>query len=496
MERSSSFANRDEPLPSLRIPSRDEAIEPSSSSEVETEQQKASRREKLKDGVGKVKDTLEIQGSGFKQTLGDRMVGSIISYVVPTEALSASEEDDRNSKKKDRRSRQYVDRPNFNIGLMTSNFRRFNARIGIIFVLQARLIHLFTWRQPTATLSFLAVYSLLCLNPHLLPLVPFLGLLFYIMIPSFMARHPVPANDPRLEPSFRGPAVAPASRVKPAPDLSKDFMRNMRDLQNCMEDFSRMHDAANEYVTPYTNFSDEKMSSTVFFLFFVVSCGALLGSNLVPWRFIALLAGWAATGLGHPDTQTIILSSKNLAQLRAHLESYSKLLRSWIESDIVLDEPPEKRQVEIFELQKHHVYSGTWEAWLFSPTPYDPLSPLRISGARPKGTQFFEDVQPPSGWAWKDKKWTLDLASREWVEERMLTGVEVETEGERWIYDLGDEEVEKAIAASPKKGGKARKIVPKSGWEEGDANVESERGGWRRRRWVRVVERKGVGGKG
>ena len=90
-----------------------------------------------------------------------------------------------------------------------------------------------------------------------------------------MARHPVPKNDPRLEPSYHGPAVAPASRVKPAPDLSKDFMRNMRDLQNCMEDFSRIHDAANELITPYTNFSDEKMSSELYTVFFVLSCAAL-----------------------------------------------------------------------------------------------------------------------------------------------------------------------------------------------------------------------------
>ena len=498
-----SIANRDEPLPVIRIPSQEGQPEPSSSSEAETEQQRVRKREKLKDGVGKLKDTLETQysgpgvGGGWKESLGDRLVGSVISYVVPSDAIDPSEDDDKGNKKKDRRSRQYVDRPTFNISLMTSNFRRFNARIGIVFVMQARLIHLFTWRHPTSTLSFLAVYSLLCLKPHLLPVVPLIGLLFYIMIPSFVARHPISTNDPRLEPSFKGPAVAPASRVKPAPDLSKDFMHNMRDLQNSMEDFSRVHDAANEYITPYTNFSDEKMSSTVFFFFFMVSCVAFIGSSLVPWRFISLAAGWIATGLGHPDAQTVILSSKNLAHIRAHLDSLSTLLRSWIESDIYLDEPPERRQVEIFELQKHHAYSGTWESWLFSPKPYDPLSPLRISGARPKGTQFFEDVQPPAGWAWRDKKWTLDLASREWVEERMLTGVEVETEGERWVYDLGEEEVEKAMKDTPKKGGaKVKRVVPRSGSEEGDAGVGRERGEWRRRRWVRVVERKGVGGKG
>lgn len=487
----SSIANRDEAIPVLRIPSRAEVLEPSpSSSDAE---QKARKRDKLKDGMGKIKDTFETQYAGpVRQGMGDRFFASMLSYVVPSEALEEDEDDTKDSKRVDRRSRKYVDRPTFSLPVMTSNFRRFNARIGIAFVLENRLIHLFTWKQPTATLSFLAVWSLLSLNPHLLPIVPLVVLLFFIMIPSFVARHPVSANDPRLEPSYTGPAVAPASRVKPAPDLSKDFMHNMRDLQNSMEDFSRMHDAANEYITPYTNFSDEKMSSTVFLFVFSICCTAFVGSRFIPWRVIALGTGWIATLMGHPSIRPVLLSSRNLKQLRATLDDLSSLLKSWVDADIILDEPPQQRQVEIFELQKHHIYSDTWESWLFSPTPYDPLSPLRIAGARARGTQFFEDVQPPTGWAWKDKKWTLDLASREWVEQRMVTGVEIETEGERWVYDLPVEVVE-SLASTPTKAKKAKdKLLPKSGWEEG--NGIGERGEWRRRRWVRIVERKVAGG--
>ena len=125
--------------------------------------------------------------------------------------------------------------------------------------------------------------------------------------------------------------------------------------------------------------------------------------------------------------------------------------------------------------------SNEWEAWLFTPTPYDPLSPQRISGDRPKGSRFFEDVQPPQGWEWGDKKWTLDLGSREWVEERMVQGVGVEVEGERWVTDLVESEVNdpKAVAK-----GKIKE------WEEGDG--KGRIGEWRRRRWLRMVRRKVV----
>ena len=152
--------------------------------------------------------------------------------------------------------------------------------------------------------------------------------------------------------------------------------------------------------------------------------------------------------------------------------------------DIILDAPPETREVEVFELQRRKGgKSGEWENWIFSPTPYDPLSPQRISGDRPKGTRFFEDVMPPKGWEWEDKKWVLDLGSREWVEERMVQGVEVEVEGERWVGDLASDDIEN--------GEKGVKISAGPGWEEGNGVVKT--GEWRRRRWVRMGRRAVIG---
>ena len=484
-----AIVNRDDPIPVLRIP----AYVSQPGTPVSESERKPGKREKLKDQANKVKEKLDEYGSPNAPSIQDRLFAGIMSQIIPPEELSETEDAAAKDTQKDRRSRKYIDKPGFSIPLMSTNFRRFNSRVGIVFVFENRLLHLFTWRQPTQTLSFLAVYTLVCLDPALLPVVPLVLLLFYIMIPSFLARHPAPANDPRIEPSHYGPPIAPPSRVKPAPELSKDFFRNMRDLQNSMEDFSRLHDAANEYITPYTNFSDEGLSSLLFLFLFVVANAAFLASHLVPWRAVALMSGWITTVSGHPEAQKILFSSSNLSQVRHNAEGLGHWLHSLIDSDIILDEPPETRQVEVFELQKWHPYSDTWEAWLFSPSPFDPLSPARIAGARAKGTQFFEEVQVPSGWTWRDKKWSLDLFSREWVEQRMITGVEIETEGERWVYDIPVEDVDVSahMAASPTKSQKkTAKSAPKSGWEEG-TGLES-RGEWRRRRWIRCVERKVV----
>ena len=247
-----------------------------------------------------------------------------------------------------------------------------------------------------------------------------------------------------------------------------------------MDDFSTIHDAVLRTVTPLTNFSNEALSSTIFLFLFIATCLLFIVSHLLPWRLVCLLGCWTAIALGHPSIQQLLLSNHE-EHLAPHARTARSWLDAWISHDIVLDAPPETREVEIFELQRRKGgQNGEWESWMFSPGPYDPLSPQRISGDRPKGTRFFEDVAPPRGWEWADKKWVLDLASREWVEERMVQGVEVEIEGERWVGDLaGDRE---AYEMKPIGKGKSK------GWEEGGG--KNKMGEWRRRRWVRMVRRK------
>lgn len=405
---------------------------------------------------------------------------------------------------KDRRSRAYVERPNFSIPTMSSNFRRFNSRIGVAFVFQNRLIHLFTWRQPTQTLSFLFVYTFICINPYLLPVLPLASCLFFIMVPAYLTRHPPPPTSfPTDLYPLGGPPLADAPTIKPAPEFSKDFFRNMRDLQNCMEDFSRGHDAVISFLTPLTNFSNENLSSLLYIALLLISCALFLVSHLLPWRLIFLLLGYSAVAMGQPTVQAALATPENEALVAsAETEGRSYLL-SASKRDIELQTSQEAREVEIFELQHRalHDKAGEYEPFIFSHSPYSPLSPARISGDRPRGSAFFEDVLPPRGWRWSDKKWTLDLLSREWVEDRCVTGVEVEIEGERWVTDLHYEVLDEGERPKGKdrrgKGskdvGEQEREVLRRAWESGRP---SRKGEWRRRRWVRMVERVGSGGVG
>lgn len=387
-------------------------------------------------------------------------------------------------------------RPPFSIPTMSNNFRRFNARIGVVFKFQSRAARLLSWRRPSHTLSFLAVYTLICLDPNLLTVLPLALLLLALLIPAFMARHPPGARELAYSP--QGPPRAPARTLRPVKELSRDFFQNMRDLQNSMEDFSRGHDRVVASLLPTTNFSDEALSSALFVALFVLTLFMTIAAHLLPWKAVALCAGWAAVASGHPavarwlqEQQAAYFAPGGGGEGRE--EKARSFLDAFIAEDIILDSAPETREVEIFELQHLDLSSGEWEPWVFSPSPYDPLSQARITGERPRGTRFFEDVRAPEGWEWSEKKWALDLWSRDWVEERIITGVEVETEGERWVYDMYDETEGASGVREQDPDGHGNSAVSLHrkyvSWEEGKEG-EGRRGEWRRRRWVRLVSRK------
>lgn len=313
--------------------------------------------------------------------------------------------------------------------------------------------------------------------------VPFAVVLLFLMIPSFLARHPPPPTSRSTEYYFPyGPPIAPPVVLRPASEISKDFFRNLRDLQNTMDDFANVHDQIAALVGPPTNFSDEALSSAIFLLLFITACTAFLVSHILPYRAIFLVMGWALTCFGHPEIQRILLSAHKEHLQPSEDRAKSWLLR-WIEREITLDFTPETREVEIFELQRRSG-TGEWEGWLFSPSPYDLLSPERVSNARPSGMRFLDDVQPPPAWTWFDQRWTLDMHSRDWVEERLIATVKVETQGERWVYDVSQQE-QRASKGSMKLSGNGQVKEDDEGLGKTD-QLEL----WRRRRWVRLVKRR------
>ncbi|PGH12163.1 hypothetical protein AJ79_04457 [Helicocarpus griseus UAMH5409] len=533
-----AFVNREDPIPVI-------SITPRSSEESNYPIEKGSSSDSVKSGLSANRLKQKIQDVKTKSdwtpglSLQERLLAKLWQQVIPMDG--SSEEPDTVKKP----STVQIDRPAFSLPVMSTNFRRFNARIGIVFLFQARVINVLSWKTPTHTLSFLCVYSFICLNPYLLTILPFAVFLLFIMVPGFLARHPPPPPSASTSSttayySYDGPALAPAQTIKPVSETSKDFFRNMRDLQNSMADFANLHDATVSLLSPATNFSNETFSSTLFLMLTILTAALFPTAHLIPWRMLCLVGGNAAIIGGHPSVaafmeklaQQVKEACEEVKDAKGYVyattfgipiptspSALTTLLKS--AAAISLDTYPEEREVEVFELQHKSVspYTETseWETFVFTPTPYDPLSPSRIAGDRPRGTRFFEDVKPPPGWEWKGKKWQLDLECREWVIERMITGVEFEVPGSNasaigeevggWVWDLPfhppDEDAYNAAddlafgdycqtngksKSAKKEDPKGKGKMVKRDFEESLAGANGT-GEWRRRRWVRVVQR-------
>ncbi|EXJ83117.1 hypothetical protein A1O1_06736 [Capronia coronata CBS 617.96] len=580
-----AFANRDEPVPLITVSQNDLGA---SSSDADTAKQKGRFRSAFSSstsglrarGQEFVAAQVEKHGpsTGAKLPLQDMLFSKLLQQVIPTEEVDESD----NASPVDRRSSKYVARPAFSLPVMTNNFRRFNARIGIVFVFQNRLIRLFTWRTPTHTLSFLATYTFVCLDPYILAVVPLAVALLFVMVPAFVSRHPPPpaqktvsSTTPYYQQAYTGPAIAPAPTIKPASETSKDFFRNMRDLQNSMADFTTVHDTMVKNLAPATNFSNETFSSQLFLFLTILTTLSFITAHLLPWRLIFLVGGWGFTISSHPTAQEWLTKMQQQAEKQppqapnddklqqqqyingVPLPATPAALQSAFAalSQITLSSTPETREVEIFELQHRPLQSSTsgssgaaaeWQPHMFTASPYDPLSPARIAGDRPRGTRFFEDVVPPEGWEWASKKWELDLQPGEWVDERLIVGVEydvLQQDGDvsdqgttsgisidtdrrgsvnldfgGWVWDLppapgsgvnrdddlwlayGDYSIPSTSRDDEKtrKGkekDKARKANQVKDWEEATRlDSRGRTGEWRRRRWVRLVKRKTVEG--
>ena len=76
-----------------------------------------------------------------------------------------------------------------------------------------------------------------------------------------------------------------------------------------------------------------------------------------------------------------------------------------------MDDSPEARTVEIYELQIKSILKHSWTFYRYSTTIYDKNNKARIAGKRPPGVDHLSKVYPPNDWKFDFglvNKWNLD----------------------------------------------------------------------------------------
>lgn len=233
------------------------------------------------------------------------------------------------------------------------------------------------------------------------------------------------------------------------------LLMNMRDLQNLTSDIIEGMENGNQIARKMFSFKDERLTTFIFYALIGVSSIVLAFGKYIPWRIIFIFSGWMGMALCHPNSKKYILLVKKAPKVEIPSDEMgswhedkqrSKISKpSFIETfdsrNIIVDDLPEVRVVEIYELQMKNVLSQTWEHYAYSKRLFDYKDNVRIAGKLAHGVTSLSKVLPPPEWKYNigsAQGWRIDVDPGRFL---CLRGIDQERlkvphgEADGWIYD-------------------------------------------------------------
>ncbi|CEP20582.1 unnamed protein product [Cyberlindnera jadinii] len=333
--------------------------------------------------------------------------------------------------------RQHTD--SLSMTKLVKNIRKLTERLGGLFQLQYSTIRIFHWTYPSRSLLAIAIYTLVVLHPNVIFILPLCYVLFGIMIPGYLYRHPLHRNNLHKL-SERGDSLfnkfasvnddKQLSRIlddsdeeQEVPELKEnnsrttrknmEFFVNLRDLQNNLSKLVAVFDKIERFWYGTAGFKDERVSTSLFFTLATAIASLILVGPYIPWRFLLILIGWVLMIAIHPKVKPLIKQLKLLLQPKK--QELDKLVKESERKDIVIDEEPEIRQVEVFEIWQKSFTSNEWEFYIFSSHVFHLEDEFRKSKNPPPGVLVINDVHPPKSWKFDpDDSWNIDYDCKEW----------------------------------------------------------------------------------
>lgn len=449
----------------------------------------------------------------------DRFMERLISHTIPGDSPDAEyllrrmRDPSRNKKAP------------LSLRILSSNMKRLSAKMGAFFKIQYGIIHVITWRKPTKTLSVLVLYTFVCLWPHLVLAFPLLFLLFGMIIPAYLHRHPMDTPE-LLKVKKRGQtlldffnATDETSVISDMLDVEDDgltfsvgtestdsyhltekpesisslatkskdvadelnkkedskfvqsqvsMFMNMRDLQNLTTDVLNGLDAAEKASSDTIGFQDERLTTFIFYVVIAATSVVMFLGKYIPWRAIFIQTGWLVIILCHPKSKKFLVSlKKSKARVEEQMEAAheEKEIEKKEETDpeelnseagfdrhdIIVDDSPEVRLVEIFELQFRNVLRHEWKHYAYTKRFFDQKDSVRLSGKRPHGVDNLGKVFPPPEWKFDfgyASNWRIDKTPEEFMATRSVSQTYLKTkddENDGWIYDKLSEDQDSTV---------------------------------------------------
>ncbi|KAL6452778.1 PEX28 Peroxisomal membrane protein PEX28 [Candida maltosa Xu316] len=405
-------------------------------------------------------------------------------------------------------------RPGLSITILTSNVKQLAGKMTEFFALQYEVLNIIAWKQPSKTISALVLYTAVCVWPHLVLAYPLLFILFGILIPGYVYRHPMrnpqlvkvkkrgqslfgflfdtpetsivedlinddylredaevasstySISDEMSETAISASQVTTSEQDSTAENGGKQerakhrksqmaLLINLRDFQNLTTDVLQAVNQGEKFYYETAGFKDERLSTFIFYGVLIATFALLFVGRFVPWRLIFIQAGWVGAILCHPKCKQFIVESHKARKVNAAvqkvkeadsvpeivIDEIDRALQQFDRNDIIVDDNPEVRIVEIYELQIKSILKQSWSFYRYSTTIYDKNNKARIAGKRPSGVDHLSKVYPPNDWKFDFglvNKWNLDTEPEKFLRDRSLNQslfIIKKEEKDGWIYD-------------------------------------------------------------
>ncbi|KAJ1568745.1 hypothetical protein HK096_005456, partial [Nowakowskiella sp. JEL0078] len=180
-------------------------------------------------------------------------------------------------KEKEKENDQTFNLPSLSVLTTSKNMTKFIPRVSALVAIQDFALEIIQWHQPSKTIGFLFLYSLMCFYPKSFFILPQLVLLYIIVCNNYLLKTHKPAN----------------TFVVSTPTSSLEYSKNMQFIQNVMGIYVDVFDTISS-LYPLLDWSSRSQTNLVM--------GFLLGScflvslviTFIPLNYIALIIGMSA----------------------------------------------------------------------------------------------------------------------------------------------------------------------------------------------------------
>ncbi|KAG9303685.1 hypothetical protein G9A89_018582 [Geosiphon pyriformis] len=310
--------------------------------------------------------------------------------------------------------------PPLNLQTTTINFKKFVQKCGFIFALQDSVENLILWKNSANTLLAMVIYVYICIYPHLMILLPLVGLLS-LLISFYHKRFPKGPAQKLHGKHWKKHRKRQSDPFLPA-ENSVDYLKNMQNIQNMMGMISDAYDALIP-VLKHLDWSNEEECLRITQIA-VLTLALLTGTVwFIPWRKVFIVFGLSIFVANNKFVKVLLKETSPLLFQRIKI-----MLALWSKS-LTLEEEDELEQDEItisvFENQRWWTGDGFRPLLLRSErAPWSSMSGTT-------GLPSKEDFPVPLGYEWVED-WSLDMDNL-WEDENGAEEIVDPDEG-GWVY--------------------------------------------------------------